>query len=877
MPPVSPQMQSPGAGGGMDQAKSMFDSGFTQMAYNVLVSKLPNVANDVITFKVLSSDSEKGAGVGAFVILRNGQTFYVPVVLAENNIKPLDVLYFKDLNVFLPLSKEWLEELDKRALGDLGHGVRTPETLNTDMDIRQTVVPPTTGRYSYASENAYRVIDEARNQSNEPKLAFLELLSKSSNRVKKAYAQLLETNHQLLKNAVYYYGEPALLDAVKCSTEKVADYGAKMARSGGLYIADKSTKPSEYKDVFGDASPLAFQGVSMKGYFAKDERKDLKKALTVQLDLWLVEPKTSGPYQFWHKDGTIGKALIFANPISLYREEGHRIPPRNIRFRTHVEAPAVPALHPGGHYRIPGVDGTRDEHFCDHFVGITEDGELLTTHKMIAKAVTMADLEGSKVYQKTVADVAAAGPRKGQRGVFAARRGHTFIATEPVEIETVSEVNGAKHYVIDGGLRTLVQDPKAGGSKLLIPRHGQFVHLPGDFHFIPATKGRITAEDVITNPKDVMRWVMDGVDKSEADKVLVKKAYHGFTLGSRPTAELDFVSALCKLATDAHISVADAEAALKTADEKGKCEFYVFDAKQHEKFAAFVKVADAAPQAQPQQGQDPAADAMAQVPNAQAMAPQGPSPVDMAVAEQMQSIQGQMQALTQMQQLMQNLQMRANQIATGGAAANPAAAAAAMGGPMDPSMMGAGAPVQGMGGQPQDPNAQQQGQPAPGGAPGMPPQQGQAPQGQPGTQLPPGQDPNAQAQQPPSAMMNADDGSVDSLMSQVNPQFANQAAQLDDKGVFDAASLSMMAQSPALKDMVAAYLPNLEKAADNLGRVLLTLWMDESEIKENIGNEAFIGLETNLRTTFKGLGDAILKLNNTKTVIPDQNSSLVRE
>jgi hypothetical protein len=133
---------------------------------------------------------------------------------------------------------------------------------------------------------------------------------------------------------------------------------------------------------------------------------------------------------------------------------------------------------------------------------------------------------------------------------------------------------------------------------------------------------------------------------------------------------------------------------------------------------------------------------------------------------------------------------------------------------------------------------------------------------QPGMQ--PGMDPN---QPPPQATMTSEDGSIDSILSQVNPQFIEQAGQLNDAGAFDAAALGSMAQTPQLKDLVSAYIPNLEKSLDNIGRVLLTLWMDESKLKEDIGDETFVALEDNLRTTFKGLGQLILRINQNTAVL----------
>jgi len=912
MPAISPRTQAMGQPGGTsDQAKAMFDQGLSQMAYNVLLSKLPNVAPDVVTFKVLETDHEEGSGVGAFVIIRHGQTLYVPVVMADNQIKPLDILYYKDLNAFMPLSKEWLEELDKQSMNEMGKGVTPPKTMPTDVDIRNTVVPPTTGRYSYAADatakaeelkkrmrpprhghiphpvvpktaasetkQAGRVFDEARNQT-EPKLAFLDFLSKAPSRIKKAAAKMFETRPTLLKQAVWFYGEKPLIESLK-----IADYGGGIKNHGGaLYVADDKTTSAEFKDIFGPKSPAAFQGVKVKGYYAKDDRKRVNRALAIQPYLDLHEPKDAGAYKLWKKDGKPVVALVIANPVNMFGDpEGKRIPSRNIRFRPSNAAPANEMQGHNERYRIPGKDGYRDEFHIDRYIGITEDGDLIDSTELLGTQVAMSQLEGSEVFKKTVGEASAAGPRKGQRGIFVQRRGASFIATAPVTIDSVtSDFEGSRRIDVIGswGKKTLVTDAKSPQSKLMIPSHSDVVYMPSNFVWFPI-KGELSRRDFLTTPKDIFNWTTDAMLSEGAEKVKVSKytGENGFNIAGEYVG--DFVSALRKLATEAVITIEDAEYALKTAAEKGNYSFWIIEPEKFVKVAARLSVAA---EKQPEQP-DPAEQAMMQMQQAQMQQPQGPSPVDMAVAEQMQSIQSQMQALTQMQQMVQTIQQRASMIASGGGAgAAPAAAAAAMGGPMDPSAMGAGAPVQGMpGGQPpQDPNAQAQqaqGQPPPGGAqPGQPQpgaQPGQPQQAQPGQ---PGQDPNAQAQQqPPQAMMAADDGSVDTMQSQVNPQFIEQAGQLNDAGTFDAAALSSMAQTPSLKEMVAGYLPNLEKSLDNLGRVLLTLWMDEMRIKGDIGDDAFISLEDNLRSTFRGMGDLILKINQNTLVLRDQNDHSV--
>jgi hypothetical protein len=124
---------------------------------------------------------------------------------------------------------------------------------------------------------------------------------------------------------------------------------------------------------------------------------------------------------------------------------------------------------------------------------------------------------------------------------------------------------------------------------------------------------------------------------------------------------------------------------------------------------------------------------------------------------------------------------------------------------------------------------------------------------------------------PPMAMMGADGPNSDALSAEINPQFLEQAARLQSADVFDAAAVASLAQSPAVKEIVGQYLPNLEQALDNLGRVLLTLWMQEPAIKADVGESTFAQLEDNLRGTFKSLGDLVLKLSQGAHALPGSN------
>jgi hypothetical protein len=72
-----------------------------------------------------------------------------------------------------------------------------------------------------------------------------------------------------------------------------------------------------------------------------------------------------------------------------------------------------------------------------------------------------------------------------------------------------------------------------------------------------------------------------------------------------------------------------------------------------------------------------------------------------------------------------------------------------------------------------------------------------------------------------------------------------------------------MAANPDLREQVATFIPNLEEAMDNLARILLNLWMQESDFSSNMGEVDYNDLEERLRLAFNNLGALILKINQT--------------
>jgi hypothetical protein len=157
-------------------------------------------------------------------------------------------------------------------------------------------------------------------------------------------------------------------------------------------------------------------------------------------------------------------------------------------------------------------------------------------------------------------------------------------------------------------------------------------------------------------------------------------------------------------------------------------------------------------------------------------------------------------------------------------------------------------------------------------------QQGMQPGMDPSMQqgMQPGMDPSMQQgmqqgmqPQQSAAIMPSEGPSSSEVASQVNPAFLDSSAQFQDAGAFDAGAIASLAQDPSIKRLGSEYAADLENSVDDLGRTLLTLYMQEADLKEQMGDKAFVDLERQLRDTFRGLGSLVLVLSKNTAMMPE--------
>jgi len=607
-------MMAPGQGG---DPEVLFEQAFQDLALNQLVSQLPEIADRVISLKMIELSPDENHAVGTFIIMQGNDELHVPVIMSDNELMPFDVVYVKSLDMMLPLTPEWLDELDRKDVEGMGSAVEPPKGLRTDEDIRNVVVPPTTGRYSYASANLGHVLPE--------------YLSRASNQVKKAFLQTLDRHPQIAKYAFDIYGVDALRTATRPykAEEKLA--------STELHVNFMTieTPTTEIKAVFGDRSSEAMRDIALKGYATADQRSDVGELVSTERPLYLEVPGSTGYYRVFCSNGEQKNCKVFTQVLSL-EPVGYQLRPRS-----------------RAHY------GRDDQHNETTRLGVTAAGEMFVLdNDFVAEALEASEIPGDLSAYCTKQRPGT--PRNGQRGFFYNPDVRAMTALDPIQIDMVVNRDG-KRSIYGRSYETgdkvcLIQ---IEGSPITAPKvftgtngyHGRdypgsipysfkteaerkskdldsytstTILVPWHFRFVPIS-GVIEPSMILRNAQSVTALFHDGLTASGAPRVEIKAAGAGMVwVDGEQLLRLD---AIKKLASDYCVTADSADEAIKVANHTRRATFYAVNNAIMGRFQQRMKLAQGAPPSDQMAG--PGTQSVPMAPPGAGMGPQE-MPVDPA-------------------------------------------------------------------------------------------------------------------------------------------------------------------------------------------------------------------------------------------------------
>ena len=853
---ISPRTEAmiQGPGGTPDD---LFEEGFRELSLTQLMNSMPELAEQISAFKVLEANTETSSAVGTFIILRGDDEIHVPAVLAENDLHPFDMMYVKSLDVFLPLTPAWLMELERMDAARLGSAQPTPPNLSSDQDIRNVVVPPTTGRYSYASSGERKFLPA--------------YLSEAHDMVKESFLKTLDAHPKIAQYVFENYDHADLKEAVRPRQVKVAGAGA---ASTDVSFVTIETPVQETRSLFSGDTEGAIQSIAEKGYAAKDTRTDFNEVIaTNEGPLRLQSPSDTGFYRVYLADGTSPRALIFTNVKDLDATGvSKNLHTRAKRDET-SDAPRTVTLNGGnviqsGHPRYPVETESK--------MVVTDDGRTFyTSDDFIAEALDLAEVP--EALKKLVTKPRPRTPRNGQRGFFCRPSGGRIRALEPFKVEYVTLKDGSRHIkasTFTGGRVNITQikdspitEPKAfssSGSDHLSSEPSYVfrtqeeskdyagsedrgvILVPWDYNFVPIDELG-DAQDLLDTPEAVMGLFRDVMSRCGAESVRLKNAGAGqISIGYETYSEFEAIE---KLARVYRLRVPAAEEAVKFAQQTyNSAEFFIASPQTLQKVAHYKRAQEGPP---PEGGMPPGPegempvgpDGMPMGPPQEMMMPPEPpmpNPLEIAAQEIMQQVMQnnqdvQTQLITQQQSLDTQMGVlnavveRANQVAAEMQGMNAGPPVMAPQAAMPPAPQGGMGPQQG--GMPMGPPPQ-----------GMGPQQGGMPMG-PGA---------GQAVEEPISM--------------------EQAMDLQDPELFDSAAIGTLAEQNDFDKSVAMFIPTFRETIDSLGRLLLDIRMKANDLKQRLGEQVYSELLEKSETIFASLGEMLIRLNETVVGDPGEVS-----
>lgn len=694
-----------------------------------------------------------------------------------------------------------------------------------------------------------KMLKHAQDKSHEHKLILPDVLKIASNNVKRGFAAFLDKHPRILKIAADIYGEETLINSLTPTQPKTAG----VSHSGGqLVIADKKTPTNDFFSSFGEAAPTAFNGVLLKGYYYKDTRPNLNLAVQTQEYHDFHDTRESGVYLVYPKNKMPEAALVIIEPIDLLNDDRPTFPKDYETRVKHVRTTVPTDLTRHEFDDITGLSTTVDvakdqpdverSHILSRMF-LFDKGRYGITEKLIGEQIAETALKDTSIFKTLMTNNPA--PPKAGKGIFVYKRGVHYFGTKPVELSNVSTgTDGTITATIKSpeGWRekNLVIDSRSPIGRIVRPRDNNTVIVPARYRWLPLND-RVNEKDYISTGTDVTRILINALGSMGAKPIVAQKAGGNlFSVNGEKSA--DKTAALKELAQKHHIHASAAEALLKLASAETVSRAYVVTPSQYRTLRTKVAQLPAPmppPAAAPPQQQDPNA-GMGQLgaPPAMTAPPPAPSPIDQAFSETADQLQQQITSLQAQLDVLMTVQDRANQLSGEQVPVDPNA-------PVEPTQA---APPDMSGGNP--------GMSAPPDTSGMPPMDpSMAAYGAQAT-------PPDMSGMPPMPVMRTEEPSSAEIANQINPAFLEQAGQFQDAGAFDAGAVGSLAQTPSLADISTQYAANLEDSVDDLGRTLLTLYMQETELKEQLGDDAFVTLEEQLRNTFKNLGKLTLNLSH---------------
>ena len=180
---------------------------FYDIALAKLLQTLPELSNYIVTFKDASEDIPEGSTmkVGIFILRSGKEYMYVPVVAKDENIYPIDSIFFENTSKFYPLTKKTLSVIETLSQSTQGKAMKIPSNVVKNPDMSQLINPPRTGKFVYSSSSRLG-----------------DFLQSMPDTLKRFTIEKIASEHSMYENLHQLFGLKDIFDSLKMAPASLA-------------------------------------------------------------------------------------------------------------------------------------------------------------------------------------------------------------------------------------------------------------------------------------------------------------------------------------------------------------------------------------------------------------------------------------------------------------------------------------------------------------------------------------------------------------------------------------------------------------------------------------------------------------------------------
>ena len=280
-----------------------FESSLSELAYSALQNSFSDLVKRVVGFQLVDANDEKTKALSIFAIEMGGSHYYIPVFFISGKLKPLELIYDKKNDMFLPLERDWVDLLSKNEQMDIGESMKMPRTGLSNPNLEAYANPPRTGRVVTSSSklntsdiDKMLLMKEASQDS-----PFLLAITLSKPLVKKAFMTLMRDHPEYTERLLGFYDWQDIKNACTVSLDKQASAreefyildnpldkraspaDSKIILEEGLAVIDK--RAGMASDAFFADAVVQFETVNDTGmYKIMDSSGEVKNYLACQIN-----------------------------------------------------------------------------------------------------------------------------------------------------------------------------------------------------------------------------------------------------------------------------------------------------------------------------------------------------------------------------------------------------------------------------------------------------------------------------------------------------------------------------------------------------------------------------------------------------------------